>query len=234
VPWNIGEPQPEIAGLIAEGKFRSDILDAGCGHAETSLHLAAQGYTVVGLDLSPTAIGVARAAAADRGLTTATFQVADISSFTGFDGRFATIVDSTLFHSLPVDRRRDYLHAVARAAAPGAQYYILVFAKGAFPEGQGPNPVTEEELRGVLEHRRCSPRIHPRAARTGGGRELGARRQGPGHAACMATVGSPRLIMGGVTPRESCGAAKRSPCQRSISAGRGATRTTCYVMTSGA
>ncbi|MBA8961167.1 SAM-dependent methyltransferase [Rhodococcus percolatus] len=147
VPWNIGEPQPEIAGLIAEGKFRSDVLDAGCGHAETSLHLAAQGYTVVGLDLSPTAIAVAQAAAADRGLTTATYQVADISSFTGFDGRFSTIVDSTLFHSLPVDRRRDYLRAVARAAAPGASYYILVFAKGAFPEGEGPNLVTDDELR---------------------------------------------------------------------------------------
>ncbi|MEE2030917.1 class I SAM-dependent methyltransferase [Rhodococcus chondri] len=147
VPWNIGEPQPEIARLIAEGKFRSDVLDAGCGHAETSLHLAAQGYTVVGLDLSPTAIAAAQAAAADRGLTTATFQVADISSFTGFDGRFATIVDSTLFHSLPVDSRRDYLRSIAQAAAPGASYYILVFAKGAFPEGQGPNPVTDDELR---------------------------------------------------------------------------------------
>ena len=147
VPWNIGEPQPEIARLIAEGRFRSDVLDAGCGHAETSLHLAAQGYTVVGLDLSPTAIAAAQAAAADRGLTTATFHVADICSFTSFDGRFATIVDSTLFHSLPVDKRRDYLSAVARTAAPGASFYVLAVATGAFPEGQGPNPVTDDELR---------------------------------------------------------------------------------------
>ncbi|SMG13591.1 Thiopurine S-methyltransferase (TPMT) [Rhodococcus rhodochrous J3] len=151
VPWNIGEPQPEIARLIDEGRFRSDVLDAGCGHAETSLRLAAQGYTVVGLDLSPTAIEAARAAAAERGLTTATFQVADISSFTGFDGRFATIVDSTLFHSLPVDRRRAYLSAVTRAAAPSASFFVLAFAKDAFPEeGQGPNPVTDDELRDAV------------------------------------------------------------------------------------
>ena len=65
VPWNIGEPQPEIAALIAEGKFRSDVLDAGCGHAETSLQLAAQGYTVVGLDLSPTA-KIGRASCRER------------------------------------------------------------------------------------------------------------------------------------------------------------------------
>lgn len=30
-PWNIGEPQPELATLIAAGKVRSDVLDAGCG-----------------------------------------------------------------------------------------------------------------------------------------------------------------------------------------------------------
>lgn len=152
VPWNIGEPQPEIAALIAEGRFRSDVLDAGCGHAETALHLAAQGHTVVGLDLSPSAIDAARSAAAARGLTTATFEVADICSFTGYDGRFSTIVDSTLFHSLPVSRRRDYLRSVARAAAPGASYVVLVFAKDAFPEAQGPgpNPVTDDELRAAV------------------------------------------------------------------------------------
>ncbi len=52
-PWNIGEPQPELAALIEQGKFRSDVLDAGCGFAELSLALAARGYTVVGIDLTP-------------------------------------------------------------------------------------------------------------------------------------------------------------------------------------
>ena len=39
-PWNIGEPQPELAALLAAVKFRSDVLDAGCGYAELSLTLA--------------------------------------------------------------------------------------------------------------------------------------------------------------------------------------------------
>jgi hypothetical protein len=39
-PWNIGEPQPELVALAAAGKFRSDVLDAGCGYAELSLALA--------------------------------------------------------------------------------------------------------------------------------------------------------------------------------------------------
>ena len=151
-PWNIGEPQPELAALVAAGKFRSDVLDAGCGLAELSLALAAQGYTVVGIDLTPTAVAAATKAAAERGLSTASFVQADITSFSGYDGRFSTVVDSTLFHSLPVEGRDGYLRSVHRAAAPGASYFVLVFAKGAFPAEMevGPNAVDEDELRAAV------------------------------------------------------------------------------------
>ena len=148
-PWNIGEPQPELAELHRAGQFRSDVLDAGCGHAELSLALAADGLTVMGIDVSPTAIAEATKAAQDRGLTGASFVQADITSFTGYDDRFNTVIDSGLFHSLPVESRDGYLRSVHRAAAPGASYFVLVFAKGAFPAEREtkPNEVDEHELR---------------------------------------------------------------------------------------
>jgi 2-polyprenyl-3-methyl-5-hydroxy-6-metoxy-1,4-benzoquinol methylase len=96
-PWNIGEPQPELTALAAAGKFRSDVLDAGCGYAELSLALAADGYTVHGVDLTPSAVAAAKKAAAERGLSSTSFEQADITSFSGHDGRFNTVVDSTLF-----------------------------------------------------------------------------------------------------------------------------------------
>ncbi|MEB3062660.1 class I SAM-dependent methyltransferase [[Mycobacterium] zoologicum] len=148
-PWSIGEPQPELAALIAAGKFHGDVLDVGCGEAAISLHLAARGHTTVGLDSSPTAIDLARAEAAERGLTNATFEVADISNFTGYDGRFGTIVDSTLFHSIPVEAREGYQQSIVRAAAPGASYFVLVFDKAAIPQGP-PFAVTDDELRDVV------------------------------------------------------------------------------------
>jgi SAM-dependent methyltransferase len=151
-PWNIGEPQPELAALIAQGNIRSDVLDAGCGHAELSLALAADGHTVVGIELTPTAVAAAREAAEDRGLPNATFVQDDITTFTGFDGRFNTIIDSTLFHSLPIEGRDGYQQSAYQSAAPGASYYVLVFAKGAFPAEleQKPNEVTEDELRAAV------------------------------------------------------------------------------------
>ena len=149
-PWSIGEPQPEIAALIAEGKFHGDVLDAGCGEAATALDLAERGFTTVGLDQSATAIELARAEAARRGLTNASFEVADISAFTGYDGRFGTIVDSTLFHSMPVELRDGYQQSIVQAAAPGASYFVLVFDKGTMGDSGPANPVTEDELREVV------------------------------------------------------------------------------------
>ncbi|BBY29337.1 class I SAM-dependent methyltransferase [Mycolicibacterium sediminis] len=148
-PWSIGEPQPEIAALIDAGRFHGDVLDAGCGEAATALALAERGVTVVGLDQSATAIDLARAEAARRGLTTASFDVADISDFTGYDGRFGTIVDSTLFHSMPVELREGYQRSIVRAAAPGASYVVLVFDGTTMPKGTV-NAVTEQELRDAV------------------------------------------------------------------------------------
>jgi 2-heptyl-1-hydroxyquinolin-4(1H)-one methyltransferase len=148
-PWSIGVPQPELAALIEQGKFHGEVLDVGCGEAAISLYLAERGFTTVGLDLSPTAIDLARKEAAKRGLTNATFEVADISAFTGFDGRFGTIVDSTLFHSIPVEAREGYQQSIVRAAAPGATYFALVFDRAGLPDGPA-NPVTEDELREVV------------------------------------------------------------------------------------
>jgi hypothetical protein len=55
-------------------------------------------------------------------------------------------VDSTLFHSIPVEAREGYQQSVSRAAAPGASYFALVFDKAAVPEGPI-NAVTADELR---------------------------------------------------------------------------------------
>ncbi len=125
------------------------MLDVGCGEAAVDLYLAERGFTTVGLDLSSTAIELAKAEAAKRGLINASFMVADISAFGGFDGRFNTIVDSTLFHSIPVEARVGYQQSIVRAAAPGASYYVLAFDRAGLPNGPA-NPVTEDELREVV------------------------------------------------------------------------------------
>jgi len=92
---------------------------------------------------------LAAAEADRRGLTNAHFEVADISAFTGYDGRFGTVVDSTLIHAMPVEKREGYQQSIVRAAAPGASYYVLVFDSASVPVGPV-NSVSAEELESVV------------------------------------------------------------------------------------
>lgn len=147
IPWNIGGPQPPIMALITGAQVRSPVLDAGCGIGETATELAAQGYEVVGIDASAAAIAQARQAAEQRDVSVE-LVVDDITTFAGYDGRFATVIDSTLFHSLAVEQRDGYLRAIARAACPGATLHMLVFDRRApLRPGSGPHAVDENELR---------------------------------------------------------------------------------------
>lgn len=51
-----------------------------------------------------------------------------------------------------MEGRDGYVSSVQRAAAPGASYFVLVFAKGAFPAEMDPKPseVDEDELRAAV------------------------------------------------------------------------------------
>jgi len=162
-PWSIGEPQPEVAALIANGKVHGEVLDAGCGEAATSVSLAERGYTTVGLDASASAIALATSLAAEQGLTNASFAVADISAFTGYDGRFGTVIDSAVFHALPPGLREGYQQSIARASAPGATYIVLVFDKAAFPADSPfqANAVSKSELQEVVSKYWAIDEIRP-------------------------------------------------------------------------
>src|SRR5918912_3323555 len=67
-PWDTGRPQPAIVRLAAEGAFAGAVLDAGCGTGENALHVASLGLRVLGVDVAETALRMARAKAAARGL----------------------------------------------------------------------------------------------------------------------------------------------------------------------
>jgi len=63
--------------LTGEGAFAGAVLDVGCGTGENALQIASLGLQVLGVDVAETALSIARAKAAARGLD-AEFVVADV------------------------------------------------------------------------------------------------------------------------------------------------------------
>lgn len=146
VPWDIGEPQPGVIEFERRGRIRGDVLDAGCGLGDNAVFLASLGYRVTAVDAASTAIqqAIERSRGADI-----EFAVADATSLSGYEGRFDTLLDSALFHTLDADGRRRYAAALHRAARPGAWLDMLCFAAvpGGMPE---PLSVPEQTVRQVL------------------------------------------------------------------------------------
>ena len=143
-PWDIGTPQPVVVRLASEGGFAGVVLDAGCGTGENTLHIAALGLKVLGVDVAETALAIARTRAAERGLE-AEFTTADAFHLERLGCKFDTVLDCGLFHTFNNEERPGYVRSLAKVMEHGGTLYVLCF--GDQEPDIGPHPVSEKDLR---------------------------------------------------------------------------------------
>ncbi len=79
--------------VMSETAPGARILDIGCGTGEDAVWLAAQGYSVHGIDVSPKMIGTAKAKAVERG-STATFECRSVQSLAQEMARFQAVISN--------------------------------------------------------------------------------------------------------------------------------------------
>ena len=142
-PWDIGRPQPAVVRVASAGGFTGTVLDAGCGTGENALHVASRGLSVLGVDVAATALAVARAKAAERGIE-AEFAEADALRLDRLGRRFDTVLDCGLFHTFDGDERPGYVASLASVTEHGGTLYVLCFSD--VGPDTGPHPVGLDEL----------------------------------------------------------------------------------------
>lgn len=129
--WS-GEPN---RALVDEASDLSPghALDLGCGEGGDALWLAARGWTVTGLDLSPTALARAEAATRATGLADRVrWEVADLADPATWPGDGPYDLVTACFLQTPLEfPRTDVLRRAAGLVTPGG--HLLVVAHAAPP-----------------------------------------------------------------------------------------------------
>ena len=143
-PWDIGKPQSAIVRVAAAGGFNGAVLDAGCGPGGNTLHIAALGLKVLGVDVAETALAIARTRAAERGIE-AEFATADAFHLDRLGRKFDTVLDCGLFHTFNNEERPGYVRSLEKVMEHGGTLYVLCF--GDQEPDIGPHPVSEQDLR---------------------------------------------------------------------------------------
>ncbi|ARQ67932.1 class I SAM-dependent methyltransferase [Streptomyces marincola] len=163
VPFFVAKPDENLAAHLEQGLVtRGRALDLGCGPGRNALYLAARGFEVDAVDLSPVAIRWAeeRAREAGAGIRFLRGDAFALAA-TELSGPYDLVVDSGCFHHLPPHRRVSYLALLDRVLAPGGHLALTCFAAGTGGMGSELSDADlyrERALRGGLAYTAASLR----------------------------------------------------------------------------
>jgi SAM-dependent methyltransferase len=151
IPWADLKPHP---ALVAHMRKRGGpscakrALDVGCGLGDNAAFLAASGYDVTAIDLSPSAIAWAQRR---HGASGVDFRVANLlEPPEELEGAFDFVNEIYTIQSLPPELRGRVIAAIASLLAPGGRLHLVCRSRPddvTSPEGP-PWPLSRLELEG--------------------------------------------------------------------------------------
>jgi len=143
IPWNRPELPVPLVELLNAGTIRQcRAIEFGCGLGNHSIEMARRGFDVTGVDVSPTAIRMAKenAAAADVQVR---FVAADVTHTLDLpEGSYDFGWDWEMLHHIFPEQRIPYVRNLARILAPGALHLSVCFSEHDTMFGAGKRRVT--------------------------------------------------------------------------------------------
>jgi SAM-dependent methyltransferase len=152
-PWDKGAPAPALIAFLQERRIAGRVLVPGCGRGHEVRALGTQPNTsVLGLDLSPTAIAQAKelASQAAPGID-ASFMVGDFFNLPSkLSLSFDWLVEHTCFCAIEPRQRPDYVLAASSALRTGGKIFGIFFLNPDTESGP-PFAVSKKELSGLFD-----------------------------------------------------------------------------------
>ena len=130
IPWIIEEPPRALVDLVEAGDVRPGrAIDLGCGTGNYAIYLASKGLDVTGVDISPTAIRIARENAKNKGVR-CDFVAADVlGNLKDVKGTFDFAYDWELLHHIFPEKRKKYVENIYRILNPRGKYLSVCFSE---------------------------------------------------------------------------------------------------------
>jgi SAM-dependent methyltransferase len=150
IPWIVEKPPTVLVDLIESGVIRPcKAVDLGCGTGNYAIYLAGRGFRVTGVDISPTAISIARENAKSKGAR-CDFIAADVlGDLQEVGGTFDFAYDWELLHHIFPEQRAKYVENVSRLLNPNGRYLSVCFSEKS-PQFGGSGKYRETPLGTVL------------------------------------------------------------------------------------
>lgn len=138
VDWNFGTAGHKLVELVIDGtiKRNSKILDVGSGPGNESIFLAKQGMKVIGLDLNPEAIELAKKLS-ELQKVKVEFVQGDALKMPFKDQMFDVVNDTFVFHHFEPSVRKQYAREINRILKPDGIFILRGFSCKMTP-GSGP------------------------------------------------------------------------------------------------
>jgi ubiquinone/menaquinone biosynthesis C-methylase UbiE len=145
LPWNAGGPNPDLVKWVQSGRIPpGQALDLGTGPGHDAVYLIQQGFNVIAIDISPSAVKIARENASTHGLF-GFFQQGDIRNIPVEDKFVDFAYDRGCFHVLAAEDRPKAVNEIARVLRRGGLFMLFVFSdKETWKEG--PHCFSRKEL----------------------------------------------------------------------------------------
>jgi cyclopropane fatty-acyl-phospholipid synthase-like methyltransferase len=130
IPWNITMPPDALVELIESGTVKPcKTIDFGCGLGNYALYFAGKGFDVTGVDISPSAIAIAKETALKKGVVSC-FLVADVlGDLESVQETYDFAYDWEMLHHIFPENRKKYIENVHRLLSPQGKYLSVCFSE---------------------------------------------------------------------------------------------------------